>query len=194
MVTKTINIYNGKENTIDIPWIGDKLYVVENTFGVSKQFAPLCPACKNKRIVPLNIAGETYEVDCPICNAKRSAIESYQNILTLRKYDVNEYIINGVNLSGEPFKGLYKKNQTPALFVKLTGFYRYGRCEDDYKTITVNPFLDIATLNSVRNNGSRVVFRTKEEASTYLESIRTEQKESLKEFNKKMGTDYEYPF
>lgn len=183
---------------------GQKIYVLEcraaSKYATTniKILKEKCPVCGDTG----HITYKGYDLTCSYCkDTSRKSV----NCIELAKYTVREYIINNIrmHLSGEEKKSDYSSERfvMPRISGRMQAFCKYGRSHENVMYIDVVPkdvrsepvreseedMLRIMTKRSL-------VFDNREAAAETLENIRRCQKSELKEFNKKYGTNHEYPF
>lgn len=186
-------------------WLGDRFYKVEESiprYGhISKtEFSSRCPSCNGERkITYKGYNGSDFECECPVC--KGSTGRGYGDKIGLANWEVHEYIVYGIDAHGPENVSAYKDGTGYIGSMRLTGFYKFGRCMGDYITTYVPDVencvdRDIKTIdvNEYYFDPKDYVFRKKADAKNFLEMLTQRDRQRLIEFNKTYETEYEYPF
>lgn len=183
-----------KELTIQVRdtspfYYGMKLYVID-TAGHKTLFEK-CPICDDTG----SITYRGYTFSCPECKDQHHNRET-GNRLELSNYCITDYFINHLEIEGETTKSLYEGtnilNHRFAPRVRYKGFSKKGNSFDCAHS-------KIFWESDMHKEDSHFaeygsVFSSKAEAQKCIRRLHRQQEEALKEFNKKHGTDYAYPF
>ena len=188
-------------------WLGDRFYKIETAFGRYGNdkviFASKCPSCNDeKKIKYQGHDGKTYEAECPICKGgylRNRYMEG--NAIELNNWVVNEYFVYKISAQGPEQISKYKDGVGYMESLSLRAFCRFGRCGDEFveKEVPRNKnFIDRSIEELDVSDESFVpdgyVYTKKSEATKLLKAVRDRDVRRLIEFNKKFGTEYEYPF
>lgn len=170
---------------------GQKLYVVsEDSHG--KSFDAICPACDDKK----TISYRGMELKCPLCQT--SAYKS-PNSLYLRRIVVEEYIVNGVVITGPDYKRSFGNDMRPEDYptARFSAFCRTGNGYNNVKSINLHNSksrIDPELEKVVEYGTKDYLFTTKSKAALAAQKIVERDKQKLLRFNSLHGTNYEYPF
>ena len=188
-------------------WLGDRFYKVESAYGrhVNDEviLASKCPSCNDeKKITYQGHDGKTYEAECPVCKGKFLRSRYMEgNAIKLINWVVDEYIVYKISAQGPEQTSKYKDGIGYMDSLSLRAFCRFGRCGDEFfeKEVPQNKgFIDRSIEELNVNDESFVpdnyVFSKKSDATKLLKAVRDRDIRRLIEFNKKFGTEYEYPF
>ena len=188
-------------------WLGDRFYKVEAKYGRYGNdkviLAAKCPSCNDeKKITYQGHDGKTYEAECPVCNGNylRSRYRE-GNAIELINWVVNEYFVYEISAHGPEQASKYKDGIGYMDSLSLRAFCRYGRCGNEFleKDVPRNKnFIDRSIEGLAVSDESFApddyVFSKKSEATKLLKAVKNRDVRRLIEFNKKFGTEYEYPF
>lgn len=159
-------------------------------------FSEICPICDDTREV--TIRGQAFE--CPMCKGGYGAA----NHISLRNWVVQEYIVNGLTIKGPCSKAEFKRE-----FPVITDGLAFGICGRGYDNVLtrsvpisferdVDPPEDewpnIISEKSLGRKIRDVVFRKKSDAEQFCKAVILNDKDRLKKFNEKHGTNHKYPF
>ncbi len=157
--------------------IGTRLYAVVKTPRTSVAvFRGGCPICDDTKTI--TVRGKKYS--CPECTGMHATAST----IALTPYTVAEYIVNGLEVTGDNHKSLFpEKGNHFFSNVQYSAFNRYGRASSDYSIAHLTPW-----------SIGREYFLTKKEAEEECRKKHDAQKKILDAFNEAHGTHYEYPF
>ena len=187
-------------------WIGDRFYKVEECgkSGEShyKEFAAKCPCCEDtKEVKVIGKDGREYTADCPFC---LNGTRVQDNYLRIYNWEVHEYIVNKIEAEGPATVSAYKNGTGSMDSVRLTGFYKCGRCENDFiktRVPTWDGHIDPDLTNMDEWGGQRFcftardcIFTDKKEAKKFCNAIKEFDRKELAKFNETYHTDHEYPY
>ena len=167
-------------------WLGDRFYQVESAYGQHV----------NDEVI---LASK-----CPSCNdEKKITYQRYMegNAIKLINWVVDEYFVYKISAQGPEQTSKYKDGIGYMDSLSLRAFCRFGRCGDEFfekKVPQSKNLIDRSIEELDVNDESFVpddyVFRKKSEATKLLKAVRDRDVQRLIAFNKKFGTEYEYPF
>ncbi|MCR5480105.1 MAG: hypothetical protein K6F27_09660 [Ruminococcus sp.] len=172
----------------DMFYYGQKLYCIE-TEGHSERFESLnCPVCDNTKKVTIR----GYECICPYCSYPHKVDDN--TAITLRNYVVAEYIINQIKIEGPTVKKAYEKEVTednlPEVYFQA---FKPSRSFITNRKISKSDFTS-TSFSAIKYDGFPEWYFDKKEAVKNCRELHSRQKDMLKEFNKKHGYSYKYPF
>lgn len=167
---------------------GTKFYSVE--FTKTEYIREVCPICGDTGKV--DIKGMTF--DCPHCNSiRRREISSH---ITLRRFEVVEHIIHGIEIEGATVKAMYGKRKGEMdPMIRFHAFSKKGNAYDDISVerVSTSDFGN-RSVKSVSDGISTANFLDKKEAESFCEDVNELQKKRLSDFNAANGTSREYPW
>lgn len=181
-------------------WLGDRFYKVEpkvKNYSMEHRFVSICPSCNNTRKIRYTgYDKKEYEAECPVC--KGSIGRGYGNTITLKEWEVSEYIVYRIEAEGPTTRTVYKDGIGYIESMQLMAFKKYGRCNEQYITCSV-PWNSNYVDQNVKDihldrSPEDYVFRNKKDAENLCAVLKEYDKKRLEEFNKTYNTDYEYPF
>lgn len=187
-------------------WLGDRFYKVEarrhSYSGESTiEFTSKCPCCDDTRKVNvIGNDGSKYEAECPVC--KGTAMKGYGNRITLKNWEVHEYIVYKLSAEGPTTISAYKSGTVYIESIFLKAFCKLGRCMDEYITADVpsnkdyiDPIINKADMKYLAEyRAANYIFRNKKDADKVCAMLKDYDKERLESFNKVYQTKHEYPF
>lgn len=177
---------------------GERFYRI--TYSRREHFSEPCPVCDDTH--KIQVRG--YVLDCPFCRSARSNTNATH--LSLANYEIREYIVDSITISGTSTKKDYQGKIVPPKISGYTAFTRIGRKDGDIERIS--PWMSIecwdisfdnekfkkdmcaADFNGIEHH----YWRDKKEAEKFLKWIGEVQRKELEQFNKEHNTQYEYPF
>lgn len=182
----------------DLPYdIGSRLYEI-GIIGGQNYNAP-CPVCDDKKTIVV----KGIEIPCGYCTISSStANKNNLHRLYIRDYDVEEFIINSVMLTGSENKGDYKGGNYPPLRVnKLMGFSKTKWStiwvqNKNFAYLTPKMVDEEVTADNIADVYSHPdgVYTSKAKCERVVKMLHDYQRDLLKKFNEAQGTSYEYPF
>ena len=186
-------------------WLGDHFYKVDESHKINgsirETFSSTCPSCNNtRRIKYKGYDGNDYETSCPICSGR---FNTYGTTITIRNWQVQNYIVHKINAQGPNTITAYKDGIGYIDSLSLSAFCKVGRCADDKIECNVpllgrNVDKDIKEIdieNVVENFlVGDYVFRKKAMAEQFCLAIKEYDKKRLSDFNKTYHTNYKYPY
>ena len=123
------------------------------------------------------------------------------NAIELNNWVVNEYIVYKISAEGPEHNSKYKDGIGYIESLSLRAFCRFGRGGKYFfeKDVPRNKnFIDRSIEELDVNEESFIpdsyVYSKKSEATKLLKAVKDRDVRRLIEFNKKFGTEYEYPF
>lgn len=188
-------------------WLGDRFYKVEekkekNYSGTRRAvFTSKCPCCNDTHKVNfIGNDGVHYETECPICKGQIG--KGYGNIITLKNWEVHEYIVYKLDLNGPIKISAYKSGTGYIESASLTAFCRTGRCMDEYIETRVphikhyiDPALSKINIKDIEAyKFDDYVFRRKKDAEELCILLKEYDKNRLANFNGIYKTNHIYPF
>ena len=188
-------------------WLGCRFFKAECKAGryshdTKKDFVSMCPSCNDTRKIKyIGCDKNEYEAECPVC--KGFSGRGYGNRITLRNWEVHEYIVYKINAQGPNTLSAYKDGMGYIDSISLTAFCKTGRSMDDYIETHV-PCVDndidrdIETIDmkyaAEDAYAGEYVFRNKKDAERFCEALKEYDRKRLNEFNKTYNTEHEYPY
>lgn len=183
-------------------YFGRKVYSIDkNIVNYKKDFFTKCPVCDDKHQIEVN----GYNFTCPYCSS--GSLRNDNSRITLYNYRVCEYIVNELKLEGSTTKSDYKNPEEYIVpSVHWSAFKRSGGGEYNvyysvskslYNNIIKNTELVMKIGENIdihRDYSDEFVFLVRSDADKFCKLLHEKQKKALKEYNKRNGTDYEYPF
>ncbi len=171
---------------------GDRVYIVEP----DPRDKPVilyakCPACNDKRYITYKGYDEVErETNCPLCFSGTGS-----NHIVMRNWTINEYITYEFVLAGPDSKNAYK-NISPMRIKDIKAFYRYGRNNSDISYAHLRSAITDQNPAKIKSydSGQTYCYHKKEDAKALMKAFVEHDKQLLKEFNEKYGTNHEYPF
>ena len=177
---------------------GERFYCI--TCCRREYFSEPCPVCDDTH--KIQVRG--YVLDCPFCRSSRSNTKATH--LSLVNYEIREYIVDSITISGTSTKKDYQGKIVPPKISSYTAFTRTGRKDGDIERITPWMHLehwDVSFDNEKFkkdmceadfNGIEHYYWRDKKKAEKFLKWIGEVQRKELEQFNKEHKTQYEYPF
>lgn len=188
-------------------WFGDRIFKVEPfitgrsyyTEDRETTFKSVCPCCGDMKTIKIKGQdGESYEATCPLCSTSSGRHDRDTTRITVYNWTVNEYIINEITAQGTETVSDYKNGSALVKALELRAFHRFGRCADAYITTKISTFFGNINPEKVNleyySTQSDYAFTTKKAAEKLCAELKAYDKQRLEEFNKKFGTDHEYPY
>lgn len=169
-------------------YYGQKVFTI-SSYGVSKkEFNTKCPICDGTGEVTI----KEKIFDCPNCCGRSvTGIREDNTSIRLYDYTVVEWIIDRAVIKGPITKSSYGKKNKSDSDLPTIDWSGYSKTSNQKYSITHKDF-DKDLLES--KNPSYKAFLNKSEALKACSELHNEQRKALDNFNKKNGTEYEYPF
>lgn len=171
---------------------GQKLYFI--TRPRQKGFSStVCPICEGTGMI--SVKGENFK--CPACSSDPRYLKSEcMNYIELADYAIDYAIVNKILIKGPCIKSVFsanviEDNNLPK--IKFYAFYKVGR-SNPYTVDLSFSEIDPSVETLLDQNFTSCYFTDKKLAAKTVRELRSRDRERLEEFNKKYGTDIQYPF
>lgn len=178
---------------------GDKFYIVDSN--EYKHFSGICPVCAGEKTI--NVKGFTF--DCPYCCTSYSA--NFSNHISVRSFEVQEYIINSINIKGNNVKKDFQESTFRLPKISASAFHN---CKNKYnlqhtRTLSIDDTdlrlwninieeLSLEDRQKMMKRPSSYYFDNKMDAEKFCAILIENEKKQLEKFNIEHGTEHEFPF
>ena len=175
--------------------IGEKIYVIHE--GIAERFRTKCPVCDDEK----KIKYRGYEMGCPYCTSAAHSGTIDQSSIRIPRYEIVEYIVNGVYLEGPDTKIAYEpKNRNNTLNLprikKVEAFHRASSSWNSVTEIVVptGGYLDPKPeLVLMVKSTNAIAFTSRQKAQEAVNLLTERARKALVAFNEKYGCSFEFP-